>query len=39
MKKLLFFVMMAMALSACNTIHGLGKDIESGGEAIQQSTK
>ena len=23
----------------CNTIHGIGKDIERGGEAIQRSTK
>jgi len=39
MKKLFFFVMVAMALSACNTVQGLGKDIEKGGEAIQKSTK
>ncbi len=25
-----------LALSACNTVQGVGKDIESGGEAIQQ---
>jgi len=39
MKKVLFFVMIATALSACNTVQGLGKDIEKGGEAIQKSTK
>ncbi len=27
------------ALSACNTIHGMGQDIEEGGEAIQRAVK
>ncbi|WP_110650565.1 entericidin A/B family lipoprotein [Salinicola peritrichatus] len=26
-----------LALSACNTMHGLGKDIERGGEKIQNA--
>jgi entericidin B len=26
-------------LAACNTVQGLGKDIEKGGEAIQKSSK
>ncbi|HSO07976.1 MAG TPA: entericidin A/B family lipoprotein [Pelomicrobium sp.] len=26
-------------LSACNTVAGIGKDIEKGGEAIQKSVK
>ena len=39
MKKLLAFVVIAFALSACNTINGMGKDLEKGGEAIQKSTK
>lgn len=39
MKKLFFFVIVAMSLSACNTVQGIGKDIEIGGEAIQKSTK
>ncbi|HEY9211119.1 MAG TPA: entericidin A/B family lipoprotein [Methylotenera sp.] len=39
MKKVLFFVMIATALSACNTVHGIGKDIEKGGEVIQNSSK
>jgi entericidin B len=38
MKKLFFFVMIATFLSACNTVQGIGKDIEKGGEAIQKST-
>ncbi|MBI3523989.1 MAG: entericidin A/B family lipoprotein [Betaproteobacteria bacterium] len=32
-------VIFAVILSACNTVKGLGKDIEKGGEAIQKSTK
>jgi len=28
-----------LVLSACNTVQGLGKDIEKGGEAIQKSAK
>lgn len=28
-----------LALSACNTINGLGKDLEKAGEAVQKSTK
>jgi entericidin B len=28
----------AWILSGCNTIHGMGKDIESGGRAVQKST-
>lgn len=39
MKKIFFFVMVTVSLSACNTMQGLGKDIEKGGEAIQNSTK
>ncbi|MBI5640734.1 MAG: entericidin A/B family lipoprotein [Nitrospirae bacterium] len=27
------------AFASCNTIRGLGKDIEKGGEAIQKSTQ
>ncbi len=28
-----------MGLAGCNTVAGIGKDIEKGGEAIQKSTK
>ena len=28
-----------LSLSACNTMHGLGKDVEKTGEAIQKSTR
>jgi entericidin B len=42
MKNGIFLVLTAAALiftSGCNTIAGIGKDIEKGGEAIQKSTK
>ena len=32
------FVML-LALSACNTVEGIGKDIKKGGEAIEKSTR
>ena len=28
-----------LSLSACNTVQGLGKDLEKGGEAIQKVAK
>lgn len=31
-------LVLSFALSACNTVRGVGKDIEKGGEAIQKST-
>jgi len=39
MKNLLLIVIAAFSLAACNTVHGIGKDIEKGGEAIQKATK
>lgn len=29
----------AAGLAACNTVQGIGKDIEKGGEAIQRATR
>ncbi|MBW7900477.1 MAG: entericidin A/B family lipoprotein [Rhodocyclaceae bacterium] len=41
MKKLtaLVLAIAAFAVAACNTVQGIGKDIEKGGEAIQKSAK
>jgi entericidin B len=39
MKTLLLIIAAAFALAACNTVQGVGKDIEKGGEAIQKSVK
>jgi entericidin B len=32
-------IVSALLLSACNTIHGVGKDIEKGGQAIEKAAK
>ena len=37
MKTLLILLVLSFALTACNTIHGMGQDIEKGGEAIKKS--
>ncbi len=33
----LFAFVAVAALSACNTVSGIGKDVEKGGEAIQRA--
>jgi len=38
MAKLISIVLLAMVVSGCNTIHGMGKDLEKAGEAVQKST-
>jgi entericidin B len=37
--KLVMVVVIGIGLAACNTVRGVGKDIEAGGEAIQKATK
>ena len=39
MKNLVLIALAALSLAACNTVHGIGKDIEKGGEAIQKAVK
>jgi predicted small secreted protein len=39
MNRLVVVVLMLFSLSACNTIDGMGKDIEKAGEAVQKSAK
>ena len=39
MKRLLAFIAAAAFLAGCNTVQGIGKDIEKGGEAIQKTAK
>ncbi len=39
MKLCLSFLLCSCLLSACNTINGVGKDIERAGEAVQDATK
>jgi entericidin B len=39
MKKLISLLLVLGTLAACNTVKGIGKDIEKGGEAIQKAAK
>lgn len=39
MRKLGLSLAVLFVLAGCNTIHGIGKDIEKGGEAIQRAVK
>jgi entericidin B len=41
MRKITIAVVLFMCmwmLSGCNTLHGVGKDVESGGQAIERSS-
>jgi predicted small secreted protein len=38
MNKLLAMIVCAFVLSGCNTVRGVGQDIEKAGEAIQKSS-
>ncbi len=35
----LLIVLLALSVVGCNTFHGVGKDIESAGKAIQKSSQ
>jgi len=35
----LVLIVWAVALAGCNTVQGIGKDVEKAGEAIQKSTR
>jgi entericidin B len=39
MFRVLFAFAMIFALSACNTVEGIGKDVKKGGEAIEKAAK
>ena len=36
---ILFVIASVVSLPACNTVQGVGKDIERGGQAIEKSAK
>lgn len=36
--RIFVLALLATSLSACNTVHGIGKDIEKAGEAIQKGS-
>ena len=37
MKIIIFAIACLLTLSACNTVQGMGKDIEKGGQAIEKA--
>ncbi len=39
MKKLVLLIAAAWVLSACNTIQGMGKDVQKAGEAVEHAAK
>jgi entericidin B len=39
MRRIVFWVLLAALLTGCNTVRGIGEDVEAGGKAIQRSTK
>ena len=39
MQKLIALLLVAVAIAGCNTIQGAGKDIEKGGEAVQDAAQ
>ena len=39
MRWLSLVMMAAMLVGGCNTVRGIGKDVEKGGEAIQKAAK
>ncbi len=39
MSRLLALIVCVAVLAGCNTVRGVGKDVEKAGEAIQKSTK
>ncbi len=39
MRVLNLLIVLALALAGCNTVRGIGQDIEKGGEAVQKAAK
>ncbi len=39
MKKMFTLIVCMLAVAACNTMEGVGKDIKKGGEAIEKAAK
>ena len=39
MKKVFALIACVLAVAACNTMEGVGKDIKKGGEAIEKAAK
>lgn len=39
MSKIMMLLVVTMVLAGCNTVNGMGKDLEQAGEAVQKSSK
>ena len=39
MNKIILLCICTFVLTACNTVHGVGQDVEKAGEAIKKSTQ
>lgn len=39
MKGMILLLAAALTLVGCNTVHGIGKDIEKGGQAIEKAAR
>jgi len=39
MKKALFLVAVAFVLAGCNTVQGVGKDVQKAGSAVEKAAK
>jgi entericidin B len=39
MKKIIALALFTFVLTGCNTVHGVGQDVEKAGEAIKKSTQ
>jgi entericidin B len=39
MKRIMALILLAMTLAGCNTMSGMGRDIERGGEKIQDQAR
>ncbi len=39
MNKIIVICIYTFVLTACNTVHGVGQDVEKAGEAIKKSTQ
>lgn len=38
-RMLAFVVLLGFALAACNTVQGVGKDIQAGGKAVEKAAR
>ena len=39
MKNIVILIAAALAIAACNTVEGFGKDVKKGGEAIEKAAE